>query len=231
MRKLLFSFLLLGLTACAGLDLSDFSGGNPLSESEARMGIKEALLKGVGQSVLRASKEDGYFGNPILRIPVPPEAAQIADVLQRIGLGDEIDKAVLAMNRAAEAAAAEAGPIFRNAISELSIGEALQIVGSNQQDAATRFLERETKDQLILVFRPIIDKHMQATQATKLWNDIFTQYNRVPLVRKVDPDLVNYVSGKAIEGLFTLVAEEEKNIRENPAARTSALLRRVFGSS
>jgi hypothetical protein len=140
-----------------------------------------------------------------------------------------VEEALLAMNRAAEAAAAEAGPIFRQAIQNLSVAEALQIVGSNQHDAATRFLERQTRQDLLVAFKPVIEKHMQETKANALWGDIFSQYNRLPLVKRVDPDLGNYVTSKAIDGLFTLVAEEEKAIRENPAARTSALLRRVFG--
>lgn len=225
----LFMVLLFGLSACAGFDLGSVNSG-PLTEDEARLGIREALLKGLSQSVTRASATDGYFGNPLIRIPVPQEVRPVVDALNTIGLRAEVDRAILAMNRAAEEAAKEAGPIFRQAITRLTINEALQIV-RGQEDEATRFLQRTTQNDLVVAFSPIIDKHMQATNATRLWNDIFSQYNRLPLVRPVNPDLGSYVTEKAIEGLFTLVAEEEKAIRTNPAERTSAILRRVFGSS
>jgi hypothetical protein len=229
MKKLFALALIFSLISCAGFDLSSLGGG-PVTEGEARNGIKEALVRGIGQSVVRASATDGYFGNALIRIPVPPEARVVVDALQTIGLGAEVDRAVLAMNRAAEEAAKEAGPIFRQAIQNLTIAEAFNIV-RGEQDAATRFLQVQTQDQLVLAFSPIIDKHMQATGATKLWEDIFTQYNRLPLVRRIDPNLGNYVTNQAIQGLFTLVAEEEQKIRTDPAARTTVLLRRVFSGN
>jgi len=222
-------FIVFSVSSCAVLDLSSLGGG-PLTEGEARLGINEALMKGINNGVTKASIIDGFLGNPLIRIPIPPEAQVVADALKTIGLEGEIQKAITAMNRAAEDASKEAGPIFRDALRQLTISEALSIVrGSN--DEATRFLQRNTQDKLTAAFSPIIQIHLEKTNATRFWSDIFTRYNRIPLVRPVNVDLDAYVTEKALEGLFTMVAQEELAIRTNPAERTTAILKRVFGNT
>ena len=222
-------FIVFSVSSCSVIDLSSLGAG-PLTEGEARLGINEALLKGINNGVTKASVIDGFLGNPLIKIPIPPEAQGVADALNRIGLDGEIQKAITAMNRAAEDASKEAGPIFRDALRQLTITEAIAIVkGSN--DEATRFLRRNTQDKLTAAFSPIIRTHLENTNATRLWADIFTRYNRIPLVRPVNVDLDAYVTHKALEGLFTLVAQEELAIRTNPAERTTAILKRVFGNA
>lgn len=222
-------FIVFSASSCSVIDLSNLGLG-PLTESEARLGINEALLKGINNGVTKASVVDGFLGNSLIRIPIPPEAQTVADALRSIGLDGEIQKAITAMNRAAEDASKEAGPIFRDALRQLTITEALAIV-KGENDEATRFLQRNTQDKLTAAFSPIIRVHLENTNATRLWADIFTRYNRIPLVRPVQVDLDAYVTHKALEGLFTMVAQEELAIRTNPAERTTAILKRVFGNT
>lgn len=222
-------FLVFSVSSCSVLDLSSLGLG-PLTESEARLGINEALLKGINNGVTKASIQDGFLGNPLIKIPIPPEAQGVADALRTIGLDGEIQKAITAMNRAAEDASKEAGPIFKDALKQLTINEAIAIV-KGQNDEATRFLQRNTQDKLTAAFSPIIRVHLENTNATRLWSDIFTRYNRIPLVKPVNVDLDAYVTEKALEGLFTMVAQEELAIRTNPAERTTEILRRVFGNT
>ncbi len=238
MKSSLRLFTLTGLlivftvSSCAVIDLSSLSGLNtgPLTEGEARLGINEALLKGINNGVTKASVVDGFLGNPLIRIPIPPETQGVADVLKTIGLDAEIQKAITAINRAAEDASKEAGPIFRDALRQLTFTESIAIVkGSN--DEATRFLQRNTQQKLTAAFSPIIRTHLEDTNATRLWADIFTRYNRIPLMKPVNIDLDAYVTEKALEGLFTMVAQEELAIRTNPVERTTAILKRVFGNT
>ena len=222
-------FLVFSVSSCSVLDLSSLGLG-PLTESEARLGINEALLKGINNGVTKASIQDGFLGNPLIKIPIPPEAQGVADALRTIGLDGEIQKAITAMNRAAEDASKEAGPIFKDALKQLTINEAIAIV-KGQNDEATRFLQRNTQDKLTAAFSPIIRVHLENTNATRLWSDIFTRYNRIPLVKPVNVDLDAYVTEKALEGLFTMVAQEDLAIRTNPAEGTTEILRRVFGNT
>jgi hypothetical protein len=207
---------------------SVLNGGNPLSEEEIGMGLKEALSVGINLGADKASGLDGYFLNPKIKIPFPPEVQKVEKTLRGIGLGNEVDKFVLALNRGAEDAAKEAKPIFISAIKQLTIKDAINILRGDK-DAATQFLKRTTSLQLIQAFEPFIIKSLEKTQATKNYSDLATSYNKVPFVSKVNPDLKAYATQKAIDGLFLLVAEEEAKIRENPMARTSDLLKRVFG--
>jgi hypothetical protein len=229
LNLLLAVSILFIVDGCAVLEAGMASSGGPVTETEANRGLREALTQGILKGVDKASAKDGYFGNPLLRIPFPDEVKQVEQALRTIGLQSEVDRAILTINRAAEDAAKEAGPIFLGALRQLTIADALAIVRGNQ-DEATRFLERNTREQLVQSFSPIIKKHMDNTGATRYWNDIFSRYNQIPLVRPVNPDLELYVTDKAIQGLFTLVADEEKAIRTDPVARTTAILRRVFGS-
>lgn len=205
------------------------SSGTGFSENEAAQAIKEALIKGTGESVKLVSVVDGYFKNTEIKIPFPPEAANVETRLRALGLGSEVDKVVLSINRAAEDAAKEAQPIFVAAVKNLTIQDAIGIV-RGKENAATEYLSRTTLPELKLKFEPIIKNSLDKVNATKYWSDIINTYNKIPLVTKMNPDLAGYVTDKAIQGLFVMIAKEELKIRKDPVARTSEILRKVFGS-
>jgi len=203
--------------------------GSGFSESEAVQGIKEALVKGTGESVNFVSVVDGYFGNPEIKIPFPEDAKMVENKLRSLGMGKKVDEAILSINRAAEDAAIQAKPIFVNAVKAMSISDAIGIV-KGPDDAATSYLRNTTSPDLRLKFKPEIQKSLDKVQATKYWKDLITTYNKIPLVQKVNPDLAAYVTDKAITGLFVMISKEEKKIRKDPLARTSEILKKVFGS-
>lgn len=200
-----------------------------LTEKDAVSGIREALVKGSGESVKIVSVLNGYYGNPEIKIPFPPEAKDIETKLRAIGLGSQVDEAVTSINRAAEDAAKSAEPVFVAAINGMTISDAISIVKGNK-DAATRYLEKTTSAELTQKFSPIIKASLDKVDATRLWADVIKQYNQIPFVKKQNPDLVAYATGKAIAGLFVMVEKEEAKIRQNPAARTTELLKKVFGN-
>jgi hypothetical protein len=204
------------------------SSGN-LTEEEAASGIREALIKGTTTGVETVSKLDGYFKNPEIKIPFPPEASEIEQKLRAVGLGNKVDEVVLSINRAAEDAAVEAKLIFISAIKSLTLRDVFNIL-KGEKDAATQYLKKNTSQQLAVKFRPKIETSLEKVDATKYWNDVMTSYNKIPFVKKMNPDLAEYVTEKAIEGLFIMIAREEERIRKDPAARTTELLRKVFGN-
>lgn len=200
-----------------------------LTEKDAASGIKEALIKGSGQAVGIVANVDGFFGNPQIKIPFPPEAKEIEDKLRAIGLGEKVDEVVLTINRAAENAANEAKTIFISAIKKMTITDAINIV-KGSDDAATQYLKRTSSAELTAKFKPHIQASLDKVQATKYWDEVISTYNKIPLVQKMNPDLSSYVTARAIEGLFVMVAQEELKIRKDPLARTSEILRKVFGN-
>lgn len=203
--------------------------GGELTTSDIAAGLKEALVKGATVGTDLASKENGYFGNAKIKIPFPEDVQRLEKTLRNIGLGDEVDKFVLTLNQGVEEAAKEAKPIFVSAIKQMTITDAMSIL-KGEDDAATQYLTRTTSPALIASFSPVVEKALAKTGATKNYTDIANIYNKIPFSNKVNPDLVSYATQKAIEGLFLLVAEEEAKIRKDPLARTSDLLKRVFGS-
>ncbi len=201
------------------------------TQDEAGQAIKEALTKGITHGVDLGSVTDGYFKNPTIKIPFPPQAQQVESAVRNIGLGSQVDQAVESFNHAAENAAKSATPIFINAIKQMTISDAINIVNNQQKDAATQFLKRTTTEQLVAAFKPIIKDALDKVNATKYWSDIMTQYNRIPFVSKVETDLPDYVTRKAIDGLFYMIAQEEAKIRKDPMAQTTDLLKKVFGNA
>jgi hypothetical protein len=199
----------------------------PLTTAEVGEGLKEALIKGISNGSDLASKVDGYFKNPEIKIPFPPEVKKVEDKLRQLGLNNEVDRFILTLNRGAEEAAKEAKPIFITAIKSMTIQDAWGIL-RGEPDAATQYLKRTTSQQLREKFKPVIQNALNKVNATKYYGDIVSTYNQIPFVQDVNPDLNEYATEKAMEGLFTLIAKEEKNIREDPLARTTELLRRVF---
>ena len=201
--------------------------GESLTTEEVAQGLKEALTNGVSKGSDLVSQVDGYFKNPEIKIPFPPEVKQVETRLRQIGLGSEVDKFVLTLNRGAEDAAKEAKPIFVEAVRQMTIQDAWAIL-RGEQDAATQYLKKSTSASLKEKFKPIIQNSLNKVNATKYYGDLVNSYNKIPLVQKVNPDLDEYATDKAIEGLFVMIAKEEKNIRENPVARTTELLKKVF---
>jgi hypothetical protein len=203
--------------------------GNKLSADEVAEGLKEALTTGASKGSDLVSQLDGYYKNAEIRIPFPPEVKRVEDRLRQIGMGAEVDKFVLALNRAAEDAAQEAKPIFVSAIRQMTIQDAWSIL-RGEQTAATQYLNRTTSPQLKERFSPIVQNSLNKMNATQLYTNLITAYNKIPLVQKVNPSLEEYATDKAIEGLFVMVAKEERNIRQNPGARTTDVLKKVFAA-
>ncbi|MFM7016587.1 MAG: DUF4197 domain-containing protein [Bacteroidota bacterium] len=199
------------------------------SEEEAGKALKEALNKGALKGSLDVSKLDGYFGNPKIKIPFPPDAQKIEEKLRSIGLNKECDDVILSVNRAAEDAGSSAKDIFSKVISEMTITDAINIV-KGADNAGTECLKSKSRAMLVEAFKPIIKTSLDKVGATKNWELVITKYNKIPFVEKVNPDLVQYATEKAIDGLFVKVAEEELQIRKDPIARTTDLLKKVFGN-
>lgn len=220
MKKIFFALLasaMLIQTAQAQLSNLDVAGG-----------LKEALNKGVEQGVKKLSVTDGFFKNLAVKILIPPDAQKIEKTLRNMGFGEDVDKAILSMNRAAEDASKSAAPIFLNAIKSMSISDAMGILKGGDS-SATIYLRTKTTPELTTAFTPVIKASLDKVDATKYWNAIVTKYNMVPFVKKINPDLTAYVTQKALSGLFYEIAQEEVSIRKNPVARTTDILKKVFG--
>lgn len=205
------------------------SGGGQLSSAEIAEGLKEALTNGISKGSDIVSQVDGYLKNPEIKIPFPPETKKAEDKLRQVGMGSEVDKFIVSLNRAAEDAAKEAKPVFVTAIKQMTIQDAAGIL-KGQPDAATQYLKKTTSSPLKDAFMPIVKNSLEKVNATKYYADLINTYNKLPLVQKMNPNLDEYATDKAIGGLFVMIAKEEKNIRSNPGARTSELLKKVFGS-
>ncbi len=203
------------------------SDGTP-SSLEIGNGLKEALEVGIAEGANRLSVQDGYLGNSLVKVLLPPEAQKVESTLRSLGLGSMVDKTIESLNRGAENAAKEAAPIFVSAIKSMTIQDATSILLGNQ-DAATSYLKSSTSTQLTNAFTPVIENSLNEVNATKYWSEMITRYNKIPLVEDVNPDLTAYVTDKALDGLFLMVAKEELKIRENVGSRTTDLLQKVFG--
>jgi hypothetical protein len=208
---------------------SAVAGKKPLTNDDAIKGLKEALTVGSNNASSSASKADGYFKNPVIKIPFPPEAAEMENNLRAIGMGDQVDKFVLTMNRAAEEAAKSSAPVFVDAIKNMTVTDGLSIVRGSDT-AATGYLRNTTSGQLHDNFKPTIKAATQKVDVTKYWTPLVSAYDKIPFVTKINPDLDEYITGRALGGLFFLVSQEETKIRKDPAAQVTDLLKKVFGN-
>lgn len=202
--------------------------GAGLSNDEIVSGLREALTVGSNNAGSLASKLDGYYKNPKIKIPFPKEAQEMESTLRGMGMSQPVDKFVMTLNRAAEDAAKSASPIFVAAVKGMNISDGLSILKGGD-NAATEFLKKSTNTELLAKFKPVIAASLKKVEITKYWNPLASKYNALPMVRKVNPNLEDYVTKKAIEGLFYLVAQEELKIRKDPIARVSDILKKVFG--
>lgn len=229
MKKIFIALLFTGLFyGCDVIKQLPQGSGVGVTEAEAGEGIKEALSQGLVNAVLRLNKEDGFFKDAFYKILIPEDARKVENTLRDIGLGSMVDKAILQINRGAEDAAGYAKPIFVNAIKNMTIQDAIGLV-KNGDTSATHFFREKTTAQLMAAFTPVIKSSLDKVNATKYYSDMVNKYNSLPLVKKINPDLTGYVTNKATNALFDLVAQEERNIRHNFAARTTELLKKVFG--
>ena len=218
----------MGTGTGSGSTTTGTNSGN-FTESEAIQAIKEMLSKGITTGVSKVSVVDGFFKNAAIKIPFPSDAQQVATTLRNIGMGKMVDDVELKINRAAEDAAKSAGPIFLNAIKQMTVTDAMNIISNQQPDAATQFLQRTTTEQLVSSFKPNIKAALDKTLATKYWNDVMSRYNQIPFVAKVNTDLADYVTRKGISGLFYMVGQEEAKIRKDPMGQASSILSKVLG--
>ncbi|WP_295127070.1 DUF4197 domain-containing protein [uncultured Chitinophaga sp.] len=205
--------------------------GAGVTESEAGSGIKEALAQGVANGISFLNKTDGFYKSELYKVLLPPDAVKVEKTLRSLGMGSMVDKAIMQINRGAEEAVGSAKPIFVDAIKQMSITDALKLVtGGNT--SATDYFKGKTTDTLRGAFKPVIASSLEKTSATRYYGDLVTKYNSLPTtMNKVNPNLDEYVTDMAVKALFDQIAKEEANIRANPAAQTSALLKKVFGKS
>jgi len=204
------------------------SKDSSLKTTDVVSGLKDALKVGTERSTTQLSAVDGYFKNAAIKILMPPEAQKAENTLRKAGLGSYVDSTIKSMNRAAEDAAKSATPIFVDAIKQMTFEDAWNILRGSDS-AATLYLRNKTSPALMAAFKPIIDQSLAKIDATKYWNSTFSTYNKLPFVKKVNPDLAAYVTQKALWGIFYQVALEEQKIRKDPAAQTTDILKKVFG--
>ncbi len=216
------------LAGCTGTDFLDsIKKDKALSLQTIIAGLKEALRVGTDNAVKTTSKKGGYWNNAAIRIPMPPELEKVGSTLRTIGLGKRIDEFEAKMNEAAEKAAKQAAPVFIDAIKQMTFEDAKKILRGRDREA-TDYFQAKTTDPLTKLYAPIVRRQMEKVGAVRSYNELMARYRRIPLVPKPKFDLDEYVTAKALEGLFKVVGDEESNIRKNPAARTTELLRKVF---
>lgn len=228
--KLLVVMLCVTFSACDPAALQrtlETLGAGELTTAEISSGLKEALEVGIGKGSEALSKRDGYY-KTAYKILLPPEARKVADKLRNVpGFTNVEEKILEKINRGAEDAAKKAKPIFMDAIRKMTFSDAMNIL-MGEQNAATSYLNRTTSDALYKEFNPVIVQSLDKFDARKYWADAVKAYNKIPFVEKANPDLDDYVTKQALNGLFSMVEGEERNIRTNIAARTSELLKKVF---
>jgi len=230
MKKIIVLASVLSFLSCAELQqvASQYPQiGTALGNPDIAAGLKEALNNGITKEVTKLTATDGFFKNQAVKILLPTELQKVDKTLRNIGLSSLADEGLKVLNRAAEDAVKEATPIFVNAVKNMTFTDAKNILlGSD--NAATTYLQSTTKTALYAKFSPVVQNSLGKVGADKVWANIITKYNAVPLTTDVNPDLTDYVTDKAMEGVFKMIAVEEKDIRTNLNARTSDLLKKVF---
>ncbi len=229
MKKIIIVLVAVSLSSCAEMQqvMNQFPQTQGIGGLDIVGGLKEALNNGISKQVTKLTTTDGFFRNEAVKILLPEELRKVDTGLRRIGLSSLADEGLKVLNRAAEDAVKEATPIFVDAVRNMTFNDARTILMGNQSSATT-YLQNSTTIALYGKFNPVIKNSFTKVGADRVWNNIITKYNSIPLVNKVNPDLTDYVTNQALNGVFKMVAVEEKNIRTNLSARTSVLLQRVF---
>lgn len=238
MKKIFFSLLLITAISTGanaqlkdlvgkGKDLLSNKGGGSFSNADIGKALKEALNNGVDKQVTKLTATDGFYKNEAVKILLPEELQKVDKKLRQMGMSSLADEGIKVLNRAAEDAVKEATPIFVDAITKMTITDAKNIL-MGADNSATLYLEKTTTKPLYGKFSPVVKASLSKVGADAVWEKIISKYNVIPLVTKVNPDLTDYVTNKALDGVFTMITVEEKNIRTNLSSRTSDLLKKVF---
>ncbi|HHC80446.1 MAG TPA: DUF4197 domain-containing protein [Flavobacteriia bacterium] len=219
---------LLFLSSCAELQqVVNQLPQETISNADIAAGLRQALDKGISKQVTKLTVQDGFFKNNLVRIGLPDELQKVDKALRDIGLGKLADEGLKTLNRAAENAVKEATPIFVDAVKEITFTDAKNILLGND-NAATGYLQDKTSAALYDKFNPVIQQSFAKVGTDKIWENIITKYNTIPFVKKVNPDLTDYVTQKALAGVFTMISVEEKEIRTKISSRSTTLLKKVF---
>jgi len=231
MIKRIFTLLIIfNLTACAELqhvvDSIPQSGG-VLSNTDIAAGLRQALDLGIDKQVTKLTQTDGFFKNDLVKILLPEELRKVDKGLRDIGLGNLADEGLKVLNRAAEDAVKEATPIFVNAVKDITFDDAKNILLGND-DAATQYLTSKTQTELYTKFQPVINNSFSKVGADQIWSNLINKYNAIPFTSNVNPDLTDYVTQEALKGVYTMIALEEKEIRNKVSSRSTDLLMKVF---
>jgi hypothetical protein len=242
LRTLILLALVLNLAGCAELQngslgsdllkvLSENGGAAPLDERTVAAGLREALQVGTERTVQSTARVDGFLGNALIRIAVPPEFAGAANTLRQVGLGSQVDALETAMNRAAEKASGEAREVFFDVLATMTLADAFAILRGGDH-AATDYFRTRSTTALRSRFQPIVREKMAEVGLYRIYDQVSRSYAALPFSsRKPAVDMESYITNKGLDGLFSVLAGEEKKIRQDPAARTTALLRRVFSGT
>ena len=229
MKKVLMLMVAVSLSGCAEMQqvMNQFPQTQGIGGVDIAGGLKEALNNGISKQVTKLTTTDGFYRNELVKILLPEELRKVDSGLRKLGLNSLADEGLKVLNRAAEDAVKEATPIFVDAVRNMSFADARGIL-MGSQNSATSYLQNSTSTALYGKFNPVIKNSFTKVGADKVWANIITKYNSIPLINKVNPDLTDYVTNQAMNGVFKMVALEEKNIRTNINARTSILLQKVF---
>jgi hypothetical protein len=225
-----FSLVLILLFSCAELQqvVDQLPQSNPvLSNTEIASGLRQALDMGIDKQVTKLSQKDGFFKNDLVKIVLPEELQNVDRALRNIGLGSLADEGLKVLNRAAEDAVKEATSIFVNAVKDITFEDAREIL-LGEDNAATTYLTSKTQNELYNKFKPIINTSFTKVGADQIWSNLITKYNNIPLTNNVNPDLTDYVTNEALNGVYKMIAMEEKEIRTKVSSRTTDLLKKVF---
>ena len=229
MKKIVLFISCFALVSCAELQqvVNTIPQAGGMDPTMIANGLRQALDFGIDKQVSKLTRKDGFYKNNLVKILLPQELQKVDKTLRDIGLSNLADEGLKVLNRAAEDAVKTATPIFVDAVKEVTFTDAKNILlGPN--NAATNYLEDRTNNALYSAFNPVIKNSFQKVGADRVWSNIITKYNSVPFVNKVNPDLTDYVTNQALDGVYTMIAIEEKQIRNNVASRTTTLLRQVF---
>ncbi|MDB2385668.1 DUF4197 domain-containing protein [Polaribacter sp.] len=230
LKKILCLAVIIQFTACAELqnvvnNLPSSTTG--ITQDQIGSGLRAALEKGITEQVAKLTAEDGFYTNELVKIALPAELQKVDEGLRKIGLSSLADQGIQALNSAASDAVKTATPIFVDAVKEITFADAKDIL-LGQDNAATNYLQTKTNEALYSSFNPVIKNSFAKVGADQIWSNLITKYNSIPFVSKVNPDLTDYVTTEALQGVYTMIAVEEKDIRENTASRTTTLLKQVF---
>lgn len=229
LKKIGIVTILILFVSCAELQqvVDQLPQGTTLGNEEIGNGLRAALDKGIAKQVSKLTKTDGFYKNELVKILLPEELRKVDKTLRDIGLDNLADEGLRVLNRAAEDAVSEATPIFINAVKEISFNDAKAILLGDDK-AATSYLTNVTQKQLYNKFNPVIKSSFEKVGADKIWSSLINKYNSIPLTNNVNPDLTDYVTSQALEGVYTMIAVEEKEIRTKASSRTTDLLKKVF---